>query len=234
MNKKNSKVSTVAADNENSLFKWPKILPRQGVRPHIMLRTTGVSPPKKAIKTCVTDTQLLLDIQTFIRENVGRRVLMGPALPYSEVTVTKVFQTKRPRTFFVHVKGKGSHYCSNTCGNDDRHSIYFEISHDYKSARKFARWVYQRCFCSSATAGHSGLCREYRNKEVEFPANLRARLFKEKVPVVTVPVATTDVGKMLSILDPTLNWDDFRVHKREREADLALEEPSKGKQLKTE
>ncbi len=188
----------------------------------------------KSSKTCVTDTQLLLDIQTFIRENVGRRILMEPALPYSEVTVTEVYHLKSPRTFFVRVKGK--HYCRNAYDNDDRHSIYFEISHDRKSARKFARWVYQRCNC--ATSGHLGLCKGFRNKEVELPANLRARLFKEKVPVVAEPeVATTPedaAKKMLSILDPTLNLDDFLVYKREREADLTLEEPSKSKQLKTE
>ncbi len=175
-------------------------------------------------KVNVTDKQLILDIQAFIRERVGQRVLADIMYPYSEVIVTEVFRFESPNAFFVHVKGKGSDDCRKKDDDHHHHKVYFEIGPNYETKQKGAKWVFQKCFCRTAS------CKKFRNKEAAFPSSLRARLFNEKVAEVAKPPQIFDVVKMLSTIDPSIDpqeFEQFRSRKREREAEMGLDDPEK-------
>lgn len=121
--------------------------------------------------------KLLLEVEQFIRFNVGMRV-EEPKAPYAEIAVTAIYhnvvKTGSPKHFYVRIDGFGSSFCQNIAGNHNSNGIYFRID---------SKGITQKCFCRCKTTARrlSGLmCKDFSSVCIPLPVELKKHFFGTK------------------------------------------------------
>jgi hypothetical protein len=124
----------------------------------------------------IRDEQVLTQVETCIRKNVGVRSDLADPYPYGSLDVGAIIfnlpdQNKKPRpkNYLVLVNGFGSSYCMNKGDSHNSNKIYFVINKE---------GIHQRCHCTCKVDRKNGQCANFKSVPFELPHTVMSKLFE--------------------------------------------------------
>jgi len=205
--------------------------PGSGVRLEHSAEAKWMQSISQGKKGYICDEEILSQVETCIRKNVGVRMDLEDPYPYGMLDVgaiifnmTDAQKTPKPKSYTVVVSGFGSSYCINKGSSHNSNKIYFVINRE---------GIHQRCHCTCNIDRKNGKCATFQSASYDLPAEVTAKLFR-KSKTRGVDESDMDVAPRPSIVnfDPqailkhlpatlpegALSFSTFLKRKREQEA----------------
>lgn len=185
--------------------------PHSGVRLEHSAEAKWARAVDQGKKGYVCDDEVLRQVETAIRKNVGIRPDLEDSHPYGSLDVSSILfnisdspkQTK-PKSYLVLVNGFGSSYCMNKGDSHNSNKIYFIITKD---------GIQQRCHCTCKIDRKNGYCATFKSTIYELPFPVMKKLFPGTTDAHDYMPGREDVDLDIDVAPRTsiVNFDPQRI-----------------------
>lgn len=185
--------------------------PHSGVRLEHTSEAKWARAVDQGKKGYICDDELLSQVETAIRKNVGYRPDLKDSYPYGSLDVSSILfnlpegpKKSKPRSYLVLVNGFGSSYCMNKGDSHNSNKIYFIITKD---------GIQQRCHCTCKIDRKNGFCANFKSTNYELPFEVMKKLFPSKTDAKDYMPGREDVDLTIDVAPRAsiINFDPYRI-----------------------